>query len=151
MDLNKPLSLESELFDTVLLTDVLEHIYQPVQLLSEVARVLRRGGHVIIGVPFFYWLHERPFDFHRYTEFALRQMCEDLGLEIKSLKPYGGAPEIVMDVIGKCIASAKLGGVCRIYTALCCAMLNLKPFRALSEKTATHFPLGYTLAAQKSR
>jgi len=35
-------------------------------------------------------------------------MCEDLGLEIKSLKPYGGAPEIVMDVMGKCIASAKL-------------------------------------------
>jgi SAM-dependent methyltransferase len=151
MDLNKPLSLESDSFDTVLLTDVLAHIYQPVQLLSEVARVLRRGGYVIIGVPFFYWLNERPSDFYRYTEFALRQMCEGVGLEIKSLNPYGGAPEIVIDVIGKCIASAKLGGICRIYTASCCAMRKLKPFRALSQKTATLFPLGYTLAAQKYR
>ena len=151
MDLNKPFSLESESFDTVLLTDVLEHIYQPAQLLSEVARVLRRGGHCIIGVPFFYCLHERPFDFHRYTEFALRKMCEGAGLEIKFLTPYGGAPEIVIDIIGKCIASAKLGGICRIYTASCGAMLKLRPFRALSRKTATLFPLGYTLAAQKSR
>jgi SAM-dependent methyltransferase len=65
MDLNCPLSFEDESFDTILLTDVLEHIYEPARLLSEVGRILRRGGHCIIGVPFFYWLHERPFDFHR--------------------------------------------------------------------------------------
>jgi SAM-dependent methyltransferase len=151
MDLNKPLSLESESFNTVLLTDVLEHIYQPLQLLAEVARVLHPGGHVIVGVPFFYWLHECPYDFHRYTEFALRRMCEDSGLEIKSLNPYGGALEIVADVIGKCIASAKLGRICRIYTASCCTILKLTPLRALSQKTARLFPLGYALVAQKSR
>jgi SAM-dependent methyltransferase len=151
MDLNNPLSFESESFDTVLLTDVLEHIYQPAQLISEIARILRMGGHCIIGVPFFYWLHERPFDFHRYTEFALRQMCETVGLEIKVLTPYGGAPEIVIDIIGKCIASAKLHRLCRVYTAACCAILKLRPVTALSQRTASLFPLGYALAAQKNR
>jgi SAM-dependent methyltransferase len=149
MDLNMPLSLESESFDTVLLTDVLEHIYKPAQLLSEVARVLRQGGHCIIGVPFLYWLHESPVDFHRYTEFALRKMCGDAGLEIESLTPYGGAPEIVVDIIGKCIATAKLDMICRMYTAWCDAALKLRPCRALSRKTAALFPLGYTLAARK--
>jgi SAM-dependent methyltransferase len=149
MDLNKPLTLESESFDTVLLTDVLEHIYQPTQLLSEIVRVLRRGGHVIIGVPFFYWLHECPFDFHRYTEFALRQMCSDLKLETKSLEAYGGAPEIVVDIIGKCIGSAKLTTLCKVYSSFFSAIISLKPAQLLSRKTSKGFPLGYTLIAQK--
>jgi SAM-dependent methyltransferase len=149
MDLSKPLTIESESFDTVLLTDVLEHIYQPLQLLSEVVRVLRRGGHVIIGVPFFYWLHESPFDFHRYTEFALRRMCADLKLEIKSLYPYGGMPEIVIDIAGKCIASARPAMLCKIYTSFFIKVLALKPVRRISLRTAKAFPLGYTLVAQK--
>jgi SAM-dependent methyltransferase len=150
MDLNKPLSLASESFDTVLLTDVLEHIYQPVQLLSEVARVLRPSGHVIIGVPFFYGLHEEPFDFHRYTEFSLRQMSADLGLEIKSLIPYGGVPEILLDITGKCLNEAGLARLCRLHAATADALMKLRLVRAVSSRTAHGFPLGYVLAAQKT-
>lgn len=150
MDLNKPLALERESFDTVLLTDVLEHIYQPAQLLSEVVRVLRPAGHVIIGVPFFYGLHEEPFDFHRYTEFSLRQMCIDLGLEIKSLVPYGGVPEILLDITGKCLTEAGLLRMCRWHAAAAGALMKFKVVRAVSRRTAHGFPLGYVLAAQKT-
>jgi SAM-dependent methyltransferase len=150
MDLNKPLSLAPESFDTVLLTDVLEHIYQPVQLLSEVARVLRPSGHVIIGVPFFYGLHEDPFDFHRYTEFSLRRMCADLGLQIKSLIPYGGVPEILLDMTGKCLTQAGFFRLCRLQAAIAGALMKLRLVRAVSRSTAHGFPLGYVLAAQKT-
>jgi SAM-dependent methyltransferase len=150
MDLNKPLSLESRSFDTVLLTDVLEHIYKPAHLLSEVARVLRPAGHVIIGVPFLYGLHEEPFDFHRYTEFCLRQMCSDVGLQIKSLTPYGGVPEILMDITGKCLIEARLNRLCGIQVAISRALMKLKVVQAVSRRTASGFPLGYVLAAQKS-
>ena len=34
IDLNQPLPLGSEIFDTVLLTDVLEHIFNPIQLVG---------------------------------------------------------------------------------------------------------------------
>lgn len=151
MDLNCPLSFEDESFDTILLIDVLEHIYKPAQLLSEVRRILRRGGNCIIGVPFFYWLHERPFDFHRYTEFALLRMCESAGLEVTDLTPYGGAPEILMDIIGKCMASSKLHLATRVYTSACCAIQKLRALEALSQRTAALFPLGYVLAAQRNR
>jgi 2-polyprenyl-3-methyl-5-hydroxy-6-metoxy-1,4-benzoquinol methylase len=50
-DLTHSLPLESQSFDTVLLTDVLEHLYEPLRVLAEVRRVLRPGGHVIVGVP----------------------------------------------------------------------------------------------------
>lgn len=151
MDLNQPLTLASESYDTVLLTDVLEHIYQPAQLFSEVARVLRVSGRLIMGVPFLYGLHEEPFDFHRYTEFTLRQMCKDHGLEVLSLTPYGGAPEVLMDIFGKCLEEAKLGGITRLYSSFCLRLAELKLVRSLSRKTNNAFPLGYTLVAQRSR
>ncbi len=151
MDLNCPLSFRDESFDTILLIDVLEHIYKPAQLLCEIGRILRRGGHCIIGVPFFYYLHERPFDFHRYTEFALRRMCESSGLEVIDLTAYGGAPEILMDILGKCIASSKLHRATRVYTSACCAMAKLRALQAVSQRTAALFPLGYVLAAQRNR
>jgi SAM-dependent methyltransferase len=149
MDLNCPLSFADESFDTILLIDVLEHIYKPAQLLSEVRRILRRGGHCVIVVPFFYWLHERPFDFHRYTEFALRRMCEGAGLEVKDLTPYGGAPEILMDIVGKCMASSKLRAATRAYTSACRAIQKLGALQAVSQRTAALFPMGYVLAAQR--
>ncbi len=150
MDLNQPLMLESQSFDTVLLTDVLEHIYRPALLFSEVARVLRPAGKLIMGVPFLYGLHEEPFDYHRYTEFTLRQMCHDHGMEVLSLTPYGGAPEIVMDITGKCLAEAKLSRMTRMYSALCLRLVKLGIVRSLSRKTRSAFPLGYVLAAQKA-
>jgi SAM-dependent methyltransferase len=150
MNLNEPLSLESESYDTVLLTDVLEHIYQPAKLIAEVARLLRPGGHVIIGVPFFYWLHEKPHDFYRYTEFALRQLCEDAELEVKILEPYGGVPEILIDIVGKCLSRAKLDTLCRVYTSTALLVRGLRLFRAVSEKTARAFPLGYVLVASRN-
>lgn len=38
-------------FDSALMDNVLEHIPQPQRLLSEVRRVLRPGGRVLVGVP----------------------------------------------------------------------------------------------------
>lgn len=149
MNLNNPLKLESEAFDTVLLTDVLEHIYRPAQLLTEVARVLKPQGHLVVGVPFLYWLHEEPIDFHRYTEFALRLMCKEAGLVIKELRPYGGAPEVLMDVVGKCLNEAGLEFLARGFAAASLAAAKSKPVRAISGRTSGLFPLGYTLVAQK--
>ena len=80
VDLTGALPFERGSFDTVLLTDVLEHIPEPTNLICEIARILRPGGKLILGVPFFYWLHEVPHDYYRYTEFALRRFCELSGL-----------------------------------------------------------------------
>ena len=46
------LPFENDYFDTVILTEILEHLIQPERVLSEVKRVLRDGGKVIITVPY---------------------------------------------------------------------------------------------------
>ncbi|MBX2840906.1 MAG: class I SAM-dependent methyltransferase [Flammeovirgaceae bacterium] len=70
------------MFDTLLVTDVLGHISNPKILMPEINRVLKKGGKLIITVPFFYWIHEPPFDFFRYTEFSLANFCKEKNLKI---------------------------------------------------------------------
>lgn len=148
VDLNKPLPIESDSFNTVLLMDVLEHVARPFELIAEISRVLRPDGKLIVSVPFLYWLHEQPYDFFRYTEFALTNMCESNALHVISLKPYGGLPEILADSTGKCIcALGKLPGLA--YVSVCQVILASRIIQSLSRRTNRLFPLGYTLVAGK--
>src|SRR5438876_2051852 len=100
-DLNQPLPLEDDRYDTVILSDVLEHIRKPEALLAEVARVLSPGGKLLLNVPFLYWLHEQPHDYFRYSEHALRSFIDDSKLRLVLLEGLGGAPEVLADVVGK--------------------------------------------------
>lgn len=104
-DLNKGIPLHDNSVDTILLTDVLEHISKPHILIEEISRVLRNGGKLILGVPFMYWLHEVPFDFHRYTKYQLVELCENNSLNILFLEEVGGALTIISDIIAKNLPS----------------------------------------------
>ena len=68
------------------------------------ARLLKPDGKLILGVPFLYWLHEEPHDYYRYTEFALDRFCQLSGLRLVELTPYGGLPEVFIDMSSKCLA-----------------------------------------------
>ena len=151
VDLGGKLPFEDASFDTVLLTDVLEHLAEPAEAIRETARVLRTGGKLIIGVPFFYWLHEEPNDYHRYTEFALRRMCTLGGLNVVDLQAYGGLPEVLLDLTAKGInfAPRPLRAVLWPFH-MAAAWLDTTPFvRKLSDQHKRSFPLGYVVVAEK--
>lgn len=151
VDLNAPLPIRDRSFDTVLLTDVLEHIAEPGCLMLEVSRILAPAGVVIIGVPFFYWLHETPHDYYRYTEFALRRLAIRSGLEVLYLKPYGGVPEIICDISAKCLSGAGLHKAAAGFSAVATFALSLSPIQKLSRRTSDKFPLGYVMVAQRKQ
>lgn len=77
-------------FDTILCTEVLEHTRQPVQVMHEVARLLKPGGHLILSVPFIYPIHEAPHDYWRFTAHGLAALCRDAGLELLYVATKGG-------------------------------------------------------------
>jgi SAM-dependent methyltransferase len=151
VDLTGALPFEIGSFDTVLLTDVLEHIPDPVNLMGEIARILRPGGKLILGVPFFYWLHEVPHDYYRYTEFALRRFCQLSGLRVIDIVTYGGLPEIVLDLSSKGLNffPRPLAALLRPLHVLASLLWKTKAVRKLSERTRSSFPLGYVLSAEK--
>jgi SAM-dependent methyltransferase len=65
--------------DAVVLTEVLEHIVEPLQVLRELYRLLRPGGAALVTTPFVWELHEMPFDCWRFTPVSLQWLMEQAG------------------------------------------------------------------------
>lgn len=51
VDMSKPLPFEDESFDAVICLEGLEHMIEPAGLISEIARVTRKGGRIIVSTP----------------------------------------------------------------------------------------------------
>lgn len=69
-------------FDGVVCNQVLEHIFTPDGFLSEIRRVLKPGGKLLLTVPFVWDEHEQPWDYARYSSFGLKSLLEKNGFEV---------------------------------------------------------------------
>jgi LSD1 subclass zinc finger protein len=97
-------------FDVVYFNHVLEHIPDDSQALSEVNRILKPGGRVVLGVPnegaMFWQLAYRlqpssratTDHLHFYTADAVRTKCQTAGFEVLETLPIGwGLPHWSLD------------------------------------------------------
>ncbi len=75
--------------DTVLMTEVLEHLEDPVRPAAELWRITAPGAHLLLTVPMTWHVHEAPPDFYRFTEYGLRHVSAE-GFDIVELVPIGG-------------------------------------------------------------
>jgi SAM-dependent methyltransferase len=92
-----------ESFDTVLCTEVLEHVADPGAVVREMARVLKPGGYVITTTPLYFPIHEAPYDFFRYTPYGLRYLFERAGFKIVELRSMATGSRLVSVAINTCI------------------------------------------------
>lgn len=83
---------EDELFDVVLSTKViLEHTKRPEEVVQQFQRLLRPGGHLFFIVPHVRVEHQIPYDFYRFTRYAIQALMHRHGFKIVSLKPAAGS------------------------------------------------------------
>ncbi|MFC1598177.1 class I SAM-dependent methyltransferase [Patescibacteria group bacterium] len=82
--------IENNTYDSILCSEVLEHVPHPAQAAKEIMRVLKPGGTAIITVPFLGYYHDEPYDFFRFTKHGLRILFSDAGAEIVEQQALGG-------------------------------------------------------------
>ena len=100
-------------FDVVVLFEVLEHVEDLDQLLSDIARVLKDDGSLILSTPFIWEEHEMPYDFRRFTKIGLRKTCEKYGFVPEFESRNGSFAATILQVI--CNKIFILAGNSRIF------------------------------------
>ena len=77
--------IESETYDVVVASNVIEHVRNPFRWMREIVRVVKPGGHVIIVVPNNWIFHEAPIDCWRIYPDGMKQLFDESGLDVEQI------------------------------------------------------------------
>lgn len=109
-------SAPAETFDLAVSVDVIEHLFQPTQLLRDAHRLLRRGGRFIVCSPYHGYFKNvaisllGKWDSHHHVHFdgghikyfsvrTLKAMLEREGFEVERMHYVGRAPGLWKNMI----------------------------------------------------
>jgi SAM-dependent methyltransferase len=79
--------LTDDSVDNFVCISVLEHIPDPFKAIAEMRRTLKKGGKLLLIVPFIYPFHADPSDFYRYSDKGLAVMLK--GFHIRRAESLG--------------------------------------------------------------
>ncbi len=82
----KVFPFDSGEFDSVVINEVFEHVFEPDEFLAEVGRVLKPGGALLMTVPFVWDEHETPWDYARYSSFGISAILRKHGFHVEVLR-----------------------------------------------------------------
>jgi SAM-dependent methyltransferase len=140
-------------YDSAICLEVLEHVPNPFQAVTEIARVLKKEGVLVLSVPHLSRLHEEPNDFFRYTKYGLQALLENAGFRVLAITPRGG----LFCFLGHQFSSLfvclfwhvpVLKHLVYLLTIFCCVLPCYFLDKILDSRKV--FALGYTCVAQKA-
>ncbi|MCX6813430.1 MAG: methyltransferase domain-containing protein [Candidatus Azambacteria bacterium] len=76
--------------DSIVSTQVLEHVKNPQKAISEFYRVIKKGRFCLLTAPQWSELHEEPNDYQRFTKFGLEELFKNAGFKIILIERRGG-------------------------------------------------------------
>jgi SAM-dependent methyltransferase len=101
MNLEEKLLIENNIYDTVILFNVIEHIENYKQLIAETNRILKNNGKLELFVPFLFRYHEDPKDYVRLTHYYLKKILEKNNFKIDLTLIGPGPFTVCMEIISK--------------------------------------------------
>lgn len=150
-NLEQPLPLSGNSVDCLLLLNTLEHVYNYQPLLSEIYRVLKPGGKVVVFVPFLHSYHiyqGKDFlisDYFRYSRDALDRIYRNAGFENLLIQPVGGLFWVVADLVGKGIPVRLV----ILLITVVCGILEILLTKGRGFRSQECYPLAYYVEAWK--
>lgn len=97
-------------YDTVLCSEVLEHVADPDVALAEIGRVLKPGGCLVLTTPFLGRLHDEPQDYYRFTKHGLAALLSGVPLEVEATAATGA----VASFLGHQVSAVLVGATWHI-------------------------------------
>jgi SAM-dependent methyltransferase len=95
----KNIPFDNKSFDCVFFSEVLEHVFNPDHIITDIHRVLKDNGNLMITTPFIWDEHEVPNDYCRYTSFGIRHLLEKNGFRVNEYKKTGHFIEVLSQLI----------------------------------------------------
>jgi len=96
LDLHK-IDLPNESAGTVLCLDTLEHVEYPHKALTEIHRILKLNGVVVISSVMLFPIHDHPYDYWRFTPEAFKSILKPFS---RSFVGHAGRDDFPHTVIG---------------------------------------------------
>lgn len=82
--------LDDNSVDTILCTQVLGDVIDPQKAMSEMYRVIKKDGYIVLTEDQTWPLHDIPYDFYRYTYYGLKKLAENQGFNVEYIQKRGG-------------------------------------------------------------
>jgi len=127
-------------FDAVWIQAVLEHVYSPVLVVDEIARVLRPGGLIYAETPFLQPVHEGAYDYLRFSPSGHRLLFP--AFDELAAGPLGG-PGAILNLATRGLA----GGLSRSRRIAQAAYFLTLPLALLDRLVPSRWRVDYATGA----
>lgn len=105
-DLTQCVPFKTGSVERVVMMNVLEHVYAAENLLTRLATLLKSDAEIWMAVPFMLKIHQEPYDFARYTPYALQNIAAHAGLRIERMHGFYEPVFQLKDALGTVWAHA---------------------------------------------
>jgi SAM-dependent methyltransferase len=113
-------------FDSVVCNQVLEHVEDPDYFLSEIYRILKPHGKLILSVPFIWEEHLKPTDYNRYSSFGLLHIFKMNKFHVVNIHKLNQGIDVIFQLICMYLRNLFLTKNIFVNTVIC--SLIISPF-----------------------
>ena len=86
-------------YDAVILSELLEHVRDPITVLKQALRVLKVGGKAVVTAPFMFHIHGDPKDYGRYTDQYWLWAAREAGFSVGEIRSQGGFYALIANLL----------------------------------------------------